>query len=160
MKFIANWLCNWSGFAFIHFPSFVMVNDGPPSWWCHSLSFMIYFVWSRTNLWKRNHLSYCSYNTCNCSLTFFGLMQEIINEALEKLPVMKELMDMYCGPDRVTAKEQQEELERVAKTLPENIPSSVKRFTDRALLSLQVCCPHHFYLLDCFFLFCSIYFRM
>ncbi|XP_039146361.1 translation initiation factor IF-2 [Dioscorea cayenensis subsp. rotundata] len=63
--------------------------------------------------------------------------EEIINEALEKLPVMKELMDMYCGPDRVTAKEQQEELERVAKTLPENIPSSVKRFTDRALLSLQ-----------------------
>ena len=72
---------------------------------------------------------------------------------MEKLPVMKELMDMYCGPDRVTAKEQQEELERVAKTLPENIPSSVKRFTDRALLSLQVCCPHHVNLLDCSFFF-------
>ncbi|ONK78374.1 uncharacterized protein A4U43_C02F18110 [Asparagus officinalis] len=38
-------------------------------------------------------------------------------------------MDMYCGPDRVTAKQQMQELDRVTKTLSENIPSSVKRFT-------------------------------
>lgn len=57
---------------------------------------------------------------------------------MERVPHMKELMDMYCGPDRVTAKQQMQELERVAKTLPENIPSSVRRFTDRAVLSLQV----------------------
>ncbi|XP_020256307.1 uncharacterized protein LOC109833158 [Asparagus officinalis] len=63
---------------------------------------------------------------------------EIIKELMERLPHMKELMDMYCGPDRVTAKQQMQELDRVAKTLPENIPSSVKRFTDRAVLSLQV----------------------
>ena len=50
---------------------------------------------------------------------------------------MKELVDYYSGPDRVTAKNQQEELERVAKTLPESTPASVKRFTDCALLSLQ-----------------------
>ena len=66
------------------------------------------------------------------------LWQEIIKELMERLPHMKELMDMYCGPDRVTAKQQMQELDRVAKTLPENIPSSVKRFTDRAVLSLQV----------------------
>jgi len=54
---------------------------------------------------------------------------------------MKELMDMYCGPDRVTAKQQMQELDRVAKTLPENIPSFVERFTDRAVLSLQVSSP-------------------
>ncbi|XP_020268097.1 meiosis-specific protein ASY1-like [Asparagus officinalis] len=63
---------------------------------------------------------------------------EIIKELMEMLPHMKELMDMYCGPDRVTAKKQMQELDRVAKTLPENIPSSVKRFTDRVVLSLQV----------------------
>ncbi|XP_020262315.1 uncharacterized protein LOC109838266 [Asparagus officinalis] len=63
---------------------------------------------------------------------------EIIKELMERLPHMKELMDMYCGPDRVTAKQQMQELDRVAKTLPENIPSSVKRFTDHAILSLHV----------------------
>lgn len=63
--------------------------------------------------------------------------EQVINETMEKLPYMKELIDIYSGPDRITAKQQQEELERVAKTLPENVPSSVKRFTDRALLSLQ-----------------------
>lgn len=57
---------------------------------------------------------------------------------MEKLPHLKELMDMYCGPDRVTAKQQQQELERVAKTLPQNVPPSVKRFTEQAVLSLQV----------------------
>ena len=61
-----------------------------------------------------------------------------MKETMEKVPIMKELVDYYSGPDRVTAKNQQEELERVAKTLPENTPASVKRFTDRALLSLQV----------------------
>ncbi|URE29135.1 protein VERNALIZATION INSENSITIVE [Musa troglodytarum] len=49
----------------------------------------------------------------------------------------KELMDVYCGPDRVTAKQQKQELERVAKTLPEDTPSSVRRFADQALLSPQ-----------------------
>lgn len=51
---------------------------------------------------------------------------------------MKELIDMYSGPDVVTAKQQEEELQRVASTLPENMPSSVKRFTDKTLLSLKV----------------------
>ncbi|XP_010274926.1 PREDICTED: uncharacterized protein LOC104610136 [Nelumbo nucifera] len=63
--------------------------------------------------------------------------EEIMKETMEKLPYMKELIDIYSGPDRVTGKQQQQELERVAKTLPENVPSSVKCFTDRAVLSLQ-----------------------
>ena len=52
---------------------------------------------------------------------------------------MKELIDMYSGPDVVAAKQQQEELQRVANTLPDNIPSSVKQFIDKTLLSLKVC---------------------
>ena len=61
-----------------------------------------------------------------------------MEETMASVPLMKKIVDHYCGPERVTAKMQQEELERVAKTLPQNAPSSVKRFTDRAVLSLQV----------------------
>jgi len=68
-----------------------------------------------------------------------------MKETMENVPYLKELVDYYSGPDRVTAKKQQEELERVAKTLPETAPNSVKRFTDRAILSLQVFTfPHYF----------------
>ncbi|KAL6998857.1 hypothetical protein U1Q18_000025 [Sarracenia purpurea var. burkii] len=63
--------------------------------------------------------------------------EEVVKDTMEKVPIMKELVDYYSGPDRVTAKKQQEELERVAKTLPESAPPSVKRYTERAVLSLQ-----------------------
>uniref|UniRef100_A0A2N9ECA8 Uncharacterized protein n=1 Tax=Fagus sylvatica TaxID=28930 RepID=A0A2N9ECA8_FAGSY len=56
---------------------------------------------------------------------------------MDRVPLMKEIVDHYSGPDRVTAKQQQEELERVAKTVPVSAPKSVKQFTDRAVLSLQ-----------------------
>lgn len=68
-----------------------------------------------------------------------------MKETMEQVPLLKEIVDHYSGPDRVTAKRQQEELERVAKTLPESAPTSVKRFTDRALLSLQVLLYSLFY---------------
>lgn len=68
-----------------------------------------------------------------------------MKETMEQVPLLKEIVDHYSGPDRVTAKRQQEELERVAKTLPESAPTSVKRFTDRALLSLQVLLYSVFY---------------
>jgi len=63
--------------------------------------------------------------------------EEVVKDAMERVPIMKELVDYYSGPDRVTAKKQHEELERVAKTLSESAPPSVKRFTERAVLSLQ-----------------------
>ncbi|KAF3327805.1 hypothetical protein FCM35_KLT06411 [Carex littledalei] len=63
--------------------------------------------------------------------------EEAVKDVMKRLPKMKEMMDMYCGPDRVTAKQQQEELQRVANTLPRNAPTSVNKFTDRVLLSLQ-----------------------
>ncbi|KAH7859436.1 hypothetical protein Vadar_001121 [Vaccinium darrowii] len=66
------------------------------------------------------------------------LQKEVVNEAMERVPILKELVDYYSGPDRVTAKKQHEELERVAKTLPKSAPASVKRFTQHAVLSLQV----------------------
>jgi hypothetical protein len=63
-----------------------------------------------------------------------------MKETMDRVPLMKEIVDHYSGPDRVTAKQQQEELERVAKTVPVSAPKSVKQFTDRAVLSLQVSC--------------------
>lgn len=63
--------------------------------------------------------------------------EEAMKETMERVPLLKEIVDHYCGPDRVTAKQQHEELERVANTLPASVPNSVKNFTDRAVLSLQ-----------------------
>lgn len=62
---------------------------------------------------------------------------------MDRVPLIQEIIDYYSGPDRITAKQQQEELERVAKTLPDSAPASVKRFTDRAVLSLKVRCSAH-----------------
>lgn len=63
--------------------------------------------------------------------------EEVIEELMQRVPLLKKIVDHYSGPDRVTAKKQQEELERVAKTLPTSAPSSVKEFTNRAVVSLQ-----------------------
>jgi hypothetical protein len=62
----------------------------------------------------------------------------MVEDVMRRLPVMKDAIDLYAGPDRVTAKQQQEELQRVANILPASAPTSVKKFTDRVLLSLQV----------------------
>ncbi|KAJ8899151.1 hypothetical protein K2173_011779 [Erythroxylum novogranatense] len=63
--------------------------------------------------------------------------KEAVEEVMKNAPLLKEIVDYYSGPDRITAKSQQEELERVAKTIPASAPSSVKKFTDHAVLSLQ-----------------------
>ncbi|KAF3448793.1 hypothetical protein FNV43_RR09506 [Rhamnella rubrinervis] len=63
--------------------------------------------------------------------------EEIMKETMETVPLLKEIVDYYSGPDTVTAKEQQQELKRVAKTLPASAPDSVMRFTERAVHSLQ-----------------------
>lgn len=71
---------------------------------------------------------------------FLFLFQDVVEETMKNVPLMKELVEFYSGPNtnRVTAKTQGEELERVANTLPATAPASVKRFTDRAVLSLKV----------------------
>ncbi|KAK9080671.1 hypothetical protein SSX86_000429 [Deinandra increscens subsp. villosa] len=63
--------------------------------------------------------------------------QDVVEETMKNVPSMKEIVDYYSGPNKSTAKKQGEELERVAKTLPASAPPSVKRFADRAVLSLQ-----------------------
>lgn len=61
-----------------------------------------------------------------------------MKETMERVPLLKEIVDHYSGPNRVTVKKQHQELDRVAKTLPASAPNSVKQFTERAVLSLQV----------------------
>lgn len=61
-----------------------------------------------------------------------------MKETMETVPLLKEIVDYYSGPDTVTSKEQQQELERVAKTVPASAPDSVMQFTERAVHSLQV----------------------
>ncbi|GLU05039.1 hypothetical protein SLE2022_221630 [Rubroshorea leprosula] len=63
--------------------------------------------------------------------------EEAVKEAMERVPLWEKVIDQYCGPDRITAKKQQEELERIAKTIPNSVPTSVKQFANRAVLSLQ-----------------------
>nr|VDD60560.1 unnamed protein product [Brassica oleracea] len=63
--------------------------------------------------------------------------EEAIGEAMAEAPHMKEIVDHYSGPDRVTAKKQNEELDRIATTVPQSAPDSVKRFADRVALSLK-----------------------
>ncbi|WJX89808.1 hypothetical protein P8452_71776 [Trifolium repens] len=75
-------------------------------------------------------------------MTYEGIQSQeeweaVIDELMKRVPLLKKIVDHYSGPDRVTAKKQQGELERVAKTLPASTPSSVKEFTDRAVKSLQ-----------------------
>lgn len=68
---------------------------------------------------------------------------------MERVPLLQEIVDFYSGPDRVTAKKQQQELERVAKTIPQSAPASVKHFANRAVLSLQVNVHPCLFLLSC-----------
>ncbi|GLU05060.1 hypothetical protein SLE2022_221820 [Rubroshorea leprosula] len=63
--------------------------------------------------------------------------EEAVKEAMERVPLWEKVIDQYCGPDRITAKKQQEELERIAKIIPNKAPASVKQFANRAVLSLQ-----------------------
>ncbi|CAH8255562.1 unnamed protein product [Arabidopsis lyrata] len=63
--------------------------------------------------------------------------EEAVNEAMAQAPLMKEIVDHYSGPDRVTAKKQNEELDSIATTIPASAPDSVKRFADRAALTLK-----------------------
>ncbi|KAH0852513.1 hypothetical protein HID58_093896 [Brassica napus] len=65
------------------------------------------------------------------------LEKEAIDEAMKQAPLMKDIVDHYSGPDRVTAKTQNEELDRITTTLPQSAPDSVKRFADRVALSLK-----------------------
>ncbi|CAF2097301.1 unnamed protein product [Brassica rapa] len=65
------------------------------------------------------------------------LEKEAIDEAMKQAPLMKDIVDHYSGPDRVTAKTQNEELDGITTTLPQSAPDSVKRFADRVALSLK-----------------------
>lgn len=45
-------------------------------------------------------------------------VQEVIGEVMVEAPLLKEIVDHDSVPDRVTAKKQNEELDRIATTVP------------------------------------------
>ncbi|GKV29291.1 hypothetical protein SLEP1_g38229 [Rubroshorea leprosula] len=70
-------------------------------------------------------------------LVFAIGFQEAVKEAIERVLLWEKVIDQYCRPDRITAKKQQEELEKVAKNIPNSAPASVKQSANRLVLSLQ-----------------------
>ncbi|KAL8105449.1 uncharacterized protein LOC141677956 [Apium graveolens] len=69
-------------------------------------------------------------------------LEEAVEDAMKQVPLMIQIVNYYSGPDwkpaKKTAGKLMRELERVAKTLPKSAPDSLKRFTNRAVLSIQV----------------------
>ncbi|CAM8928903.1 unnamed protein product [Rhodiola kirilowii] len=64
--------------------------------------------------------------------------EEVVEETMnKKLPIIKEIVDHYAGDDVVTALQQQQELNRVADTLPKRSPASISKFASNSILSLQ-----------------------
>lgn len=63
----------------------------------------------------------------------------------KKLPIIREIVDRYSGLDVITALRQQEELNRIADTLPKHSPASIKKFASNSILSLQVTLAHCFF---------------
>ncbi|GLU04982.1 hypothetical protein SLE2022_221070 [Rubroshorea leprosula] len=63
--------------------------------------------------------------------------EEAVKEVIERVLLWEKVIDQYCRPDRITAKKQQEELEKVAKNIPNSAPASVKQSANRSVLSLQ-----------------------
>ncbi|GKV29293.1 hypothetical protein SLEP1_g38231 [Rubroshorea leprosula] len=62
---------------------------------------------------------------------------EAVEEAIERVLLWEKVIDQYCRPDRITTNKQQEELEKVAKNIPNSAPASVKQSANRSILSLQ-----------------------
>lgn len=63
--------------------------------------------------------------------------KEHLEETMDRAPHLRHLLHYYSGHGRMTARQEQKELESIASRLPDNAHPSVKNFTDRALLSLQ-----------------------
>ncbi|EER90177.2 hypothetical protein BDA96_10G284700 [Sorghum bicolor] len=68
---------------------------------------------------------------CEALHSCFQNQEGFVIHLMARAPHMKLLIDMYREPDVVTAKQQEEELQRGSSTFPESIPSSVKWFTDK-----------------------------
>lgn len=60
-----------------------------------------------------------------------------VKDVLEKAPHLENLVNLYAGPDRLTAREQSSKLHAVAETMPAHVAPEIQDFMSKAMLSLQ-----------------------
>ncbi|KAJ7554307.1 hypothetical protein O6H91_06G134500 [Diphasiastrum complanatum] len=64
--------------------------------------------------------------------------QDAVQKVVSNASHLEKLVEAYSGPARVTARQQNIELESIAESLPAYIAPEMKAFTERALITLQV----------------------
>lgn len=64
--------------------------------------------------------------------------QEEVQGVLEKAPHLEKLVELYAGPNRLTARQQNQKLQAIADTLPTHVAPEMTDFMQKALLTLQV----------------------
>lgn len=62
---------------------------------------------------------------------------EEVQDVLEKAPHLENLVNLYAGPNRLTAREQVSKLQAVADTMPAHVAPEIKDFMSQAMLTLQ-----------------------
>jgi len=60
-----------------------------------------------------------------------------VQDVLEKAPHLENLVNLYAGPNRLTAREQVSKLQAVADTMPAHVAPEINDFMSQAMLSLQ-----------------------
>ena len=62
---------------------------------------------------------------------------EEVKDVLEKAPHLENLVNLYAGPNRLTAREQISKLQTIAETMPAHVAPEIQDFMSQAMLSLQ-----------------------
>lgn len=60
-----------------------------------------------------------------------------VQDVLEKAPHLENFVNLYAGPNRLTAREQVSKLQAVADTMPAHVAPEIKDFMSQAMLTLQ-----------------------
>lgn len=63
--------------------------------------------------------------------------RKMVDEALRHAPYFEEFAEQYGGPGRYTAKQENEDLEEIASTLPSDVGPNAQAFVQRSLITLK-----------------------
>jgi hypothetical protein len=65
-------------------------------------------------------------------------MQRMVDGVLQNQSYFEEVVEQYSGPGRYTAKQENEDLEEIASTLPSDVGPAAQAFVQRSLTTLKV----------------------
>ena len=65
-------------------------------------------------------------------------MQRMVDGVLQNQSYFEEVVEKYSGPGRYTAKQENEDLEEIASTLPSDVGQAAQAFVQRSLTTLKV----------------------